>query len=129
MHRLGKDYEKPPWNIHQIEVQWRQGTGDRTGNNHHAVLPPAALQALHGRSGEHGGDEGGARGAGGRTAVGPPRHLLRDTVRTLLQDHKVYITDWIDARMVPADAGQFELDDYVATIEEFIRHIAPRISA
>ncbi len=29
--------------------------------------------------------------------------LLRDTVRTLLQDHKVYITDWIDARMVPVD--------------------------
>jgi poly(3-hydroxybutyrate) depolymerase len=32
--------------------------------------------------------------------------LLRDTVRTLLRDHKVYITDWVDARMVP-DAGSF----------------------
>jgi poly(3-hydroxybutyrate) depolymerase len=30
--------------------------------------------------------------------------LLRDTVRTLLQDHKVYITDWTDARMVPVEA-------------------------
>jgi poly(3-hydroxybutyrate) depolymerase len=49
--------------------------------------------------------------------------LLRDTVRTLLQDHKVYITDWIDARMVPADAGPFHLDDYVGYIREFIRHI------
>ena len=49
--------------------------------------------------------------------------LLRDTVRTLLQDHKVYITDWIDARMVAKDAGAFTLDDYVNTVRTFIRHI------
>ncbi|WP_440221919.1 polyhydroxyalkanoate depolymerase [Dokdonella sp. MW10] len=49
--------------------------------------------------------------------------LLRDTVRTLLQDHKVYVTDWIDARMVPLDQGDFRLDDYVAYVQEFIRHI------
>ena len=49
--------------------------------------------------------------------------LLRDTVRTLLQDHKVYITDWIDARMVPKDQGAFTLDDYVQTVRDFIRHI------
>src|SRR6185312_140292 len=47
----------------------------------------------------------------------------RDTVRTLLQEHKVYVTDWIDARMVPADQGAFHLHDYVAYIQEFIRHI------
>jgi poly(3-hydroxybutyrate) depolymerase len=35
----------------------------------------------------------------------------------------VYITDWVDARMIPASAGPFHLDDYVATIEKFIRHI------
>jgi len=52
--------------------------------------------------------------------------LLRDTVRTLLRDHKVYITDWVDARMVPAQAGSFGLDDYVAYIEAFIRHIGAR---
>jgi poly(3-hydroxybutyrate) depolymerase len=52
--------------------------------------------------------------------------LLRDTVKTLLQDHKVYITDWIDARMVPLSAGPFHLDDYVAYIEEFIRHIGAK---
>jgi poly-beta-hydroxyalkanoate depolymerase len=31
--------------------------------------------------------------------------LLRDTVKSLLQDHKVFITDWTDARMVPLDEG------------------------
>jgi poly(3-hydroxybutyrate) depolymerase len=49
--------------------------------------------------------------------------LLRDTVRSLLQYHKVYITDWTDARMVPVEAGPFHLDDYVAYVQEFIRHI------
>ncbi len=49
--------------------------------------------------------------------------LLRDTVRTLLQDHKVYITDWIDARLVPLEDGDFSLDDYVHYIQDFIRSI------
>src|SRR3546814_12977992 len=46
--------------------------------------------------------------------------LLRDTVRTLLPDHKVYVTDWIDARMVPKEPGTFSLDDYVGYLEDFI---------
>jgi len=49
--------------------------------------------------------------------------LLRDTVRALLADHKVYIADWFDARLVPAARGPFTLDDYVAYVREFIRHI------
>ncbi|MCW7537553.1 polyhydroxyalkanoate depolymerase [Aquabacterium sp. A7-Y] len=53
--------------------------------------------------------------------------LLRDTVRMLLRDHKVYITDWVDARMVPLDAGPFHLDDYVEYVQEFIRHIGPQV--
>lgn len=54
--------------------------------------------------------------------------LLRDTVRTLLQDHKVYITDWVDARMVPLDAGAFHLDDYVRYVQEFIRHVGSDVN-
>jgi poly(3-hydroxybutyrate) depolymerase len=53
--------------------------------------------------------------------------LCRDTVRTLLRSHKVYITDWIDARMVPLSAGPFHLDDYVGYVQEFIRHIGPDV--
>jgi poly(3-hydroxybutyrate) depolymerase len=49
--------------------------------------------------------------------------LLRDTVRTMLKDHKVYITDWKNARDVPLEQGEFHLDDYVHYIEEFIRHL------
>lgn len=39
--------------------------------------------------------------------------LLRGTVEALLPRHEVYITDWIDARMVPLDQGRFDLDDYI----------------
>jgi poly(3-hydroxybutyrate) depolymerase len=53
--------------------------------------------------------------------------LLRDTVKSLLHDHKVFITDWVDARMVPAEEGPFHLDDYVAYVQEFIRHIGPDV--
>ncbi|MES2940331.1 MAG: polyhydroxyalkanoate depolymerase [Pseudomonadota bacterium] len=49
--------------------------------------------------------------------------LLRDTVRTMLRDHKVYITDWKNARTVPLEAGEFHLDDYVGYVQEFIRHL------
>ena len=49
--------------------------------------------------------------------------LLRDTVKTMLQDHKVYITDWKNARLVPLSEGEFRLDDYVNYVQEFIRHV------
>jgi poly(3-hydroxybutyrate) depolymerase len=47
--------------------------------------------------------------------------LLRDTVRTMLPDHDVVITDWKDARDVPFSAGPFHFDDYVAYVQEFVR--------
>jgi len=39
--------------------------------------------------------------------------LLRGTVEAFLPNHDVYITDWIDARMVPLNLGAFDLDDYI----------------
>lgn len=52
--------------------------------------------------------------------------LLRGTVEVLLQDHDVYITDWVNARDVPLDAGSFGVDDYVDYIIRFLEHIGPR---
>jgi poly(3-hydroxybutyrate) depolymerase len=49
--------------------------------------------------------------------------LLRDTVKSLLADHDVYVTDWVDARHVPASVGGFSFDDYVGYVREFIRHV------
>src|SRR6185295_7558731 len=39
--------------------------------------------------------------------------LLRGTVEAFLTNHDVYITDWVDARMVPVAEGRFDLDDYI----------------
>ncbi len=39
--------------------------------------------------------------------------LLRGTVEAFLPNHDVYITDWVDARMVPLSEGRFDLDDYI----------------
>ena len=54
--------------------------------------------------------------------------LLRDTVRTALIDHDVWVTDWVDAKMVPVSDGEFHLDDYVAYVQEFIRALSPDLS-
>jgi len=51
--------------------------------------------------------------------------LLRDTVRTLLQDHDVYITDWHNARDVPLRHGAFGLDDYTHHLIRFLDRIGP----
>ncbi len=53
--------------------------------------------------------------------------LLRDTVRTLLPEHEVYITDWTNARMIPLSAGPFHLDDYVDYVIGFLQRLGPEV--
>lgn len=51
--------------------------------------------------------------------------LLRETVRTMLADHDVYITDWHNARDVPLQAGRFGLDEYTGHLMQFLAVIGP----
>ncbi len=51
--------------------------------------------------------------------------LLRETVRTLLRDHDVYITDWHNARDVPLHKGGFGLDEYTLQLIAFLEAIGP----
>jgi len=46
--------------------------------------------------------------------------LLRGTVQAMLPDHDVYVTDWLDARQVPKRAGDFDLDDYIDYVIDFL---------
>jgi len=125
MYRLGKDYEKPAFDIHQVEVgskgvslaiherveldkpfcelrRFKRFTDDADTltklKNQPSVLVVAPLSGHYST-------------------------LLRDTVKTMLKDHKVYITDWKNARNVPLTDGAFHLDDYVNYVQEFIRHL------
>ena len=128
MHRLSKEYEKPEFGLTSVQgdqidvavpeqvaitksfcrlLRFKRFTDDvsvlKRLKDQPTVLVVAPLSGHHST-------------------------LLRETVRELLKDHKVYITDWTDARMVPLDAGPFHLDDYVAYVQEFIRHIGPEVN-
>jgi polyhydroxyalkanoate depolymerase len=51
--------------------------------------------------------------------------LLRGTVRTMLPDHNVYLTDWHNARDVDVAAGPFSSDEYVDHLIRFLERIGP----
>jgi poly(3-hydroxybutyrate) depolymerase len=53
--------------------------------------------------------------------------LLRETVRELLPDHDVYVTDWVDARMVPLAEGKFDLADYIDLVLAHLRVLGPGV--
>lgn len=51
--------------------------------------------------------------------------LLRGTVQRMIPKHDVYVTDWRDARNVPIEEGNFDLDDYVDYLIEFLEKMGP----
>ena len=53
--------------------------------------------------------------------------LLRGTVEAMLPDHDIYITDWIDAKLVPLSKGKFDLEDNIEYIMDFIRLLGPDV--
>ena len=123
MYRLGKDYVKPEFGIPSVDIQgsevavrevievnkpfcdllhFKTFCDNAATLENLAALPTVLIVA---------------------PLSGHYATLLRDTVKTMLQGHKVYITDWKNARLVPLTEGEFHLDDYVNYIQEFIRHV------
>ena len=41
----------------------------------------------------------------------------------MLQNHKVYVTNWKNARLVLLSEGPFHLDDYINYVQEFVRYV------
>jgi poly(3-hydroxybutyrate) depolymerase len=123
LYRIGKDYEKPEFGLHEVEID---GAAYPVVEKEVERTPFCRLLRFK-RYSDDAGSIAGLKDDPPVLVVAPlsGHHatLLRDTVRTLLQGHKVYITDWIDARMVPATDGAFTLDDYVATLQRFMRTI------
>lgn len=125
LHRLGKDYEKPGFNLTTTLIDGREVTvRERIESDkpfcklvRFERLLPKALASKESDptvlifaplSGHH-------------------STLLRDTVRALLPHHNVFITDWVDARMVPVSDGTFSLQDYVGYVIDFIRELGPDV--
>jgi poly(3-hydroxybutyrate) depolymerase len=123
VHRLAKDYEKPLFNITSARV----GGVDVAVQEQVALSRPFCRLLRFKRFTDNERSLGLMKSQPTVLVVAPlsGHHstLLRDTVKSLLQDHKVFITDWTDARMVPLSDGPFHLDDYVEYVQEFIRHI------
>jgi len=127
MHRLTKEYEKPEFGINRVNVD---GTEVVIQEQVVEAKPFCRLLRFK-RFTDNGALLEKMRSQPSILVVAPlsGHHstLLRDTVRTLLQDHKVYITDWIDARMVSLDDGAFHLDDYINYVQDFIRKVGPDV--
>ncbi|GIL06906.1 MAG: intracellular PHB depolymerase [Betaproteobacteria bacterium] len=125
LHRIGKHYEKPAWDLPTTTIEGRE-----VRVTVEAVIDKPFCRLLHFRRGLKNGQ---AKRENDPTVLvvaplsGHHATLLRDTVRALLPDHNVYITDWVDARLVPITHGPFHLDDYVDYVLEFIRHLGPDV--
>ncbi|QBK05289.1 polyhydroxyalkanoate depolymerase [Hylemonella gracilis] len=123
LHRLGKDYEKPEFGIRTVPVD---GVDVAIHERVEMELPFCQLRRFKRFSD----DTATLSKLKGQPVVlivaplsGHYATLLRDTVRTMLRDHKVYITDWKNARTVPLSEGEFHLDDYVNYVQTFIRYL------
>ena len=130
LHRLAKEYEKPPFNITSARVG--TGAGVEVAVQEQVALAKPFCRLLRFKRFTDNSDALAAMKSQPTVLVVAPlsgHHatLLRDTVKCLLRDHKVFITDWTDARMVPVDEGAFHLNDYVRYVQEFIRHIGPHV--
>ena len=51
--------------------------------------------------------------------------LLRSTVKSLLGDVELYVTDWHNARDIPVSAGKFDVEDYTLYLVDFMRELGP----
>jgi len=123
LHRLMRDYEKPEFGIRTVDVA---GVAIAIDERIEVARPFCELRRFK-RFTDDLATLGALKGQPAVLIVAPlsGHHstLLRDTVKTMLRDHKVYITDWKNARNVPLSDGEFHLDDYVNYVQDFIRHL------
>jgi poly(3-hydroxybutyrate) depolymerase len=126
MYRLYKDYEKPEFDIKSVDAEGMHLAIDERVE----IDKPFCELRRFKRFSD---DPHTLTKIKGQPAVlvvaplsGHYATLLRETVRELLKDHKVYITDWKNARTVPMESGTFHLHDYVNYVQEFIRYVQSR---
>ena len=125
LHRMGKEYEKPEFGIRSTMIDDREVTVAERIELSKPFCRLLQFDRMLPKALSHRHDD--PKVLVFAPLSGHHATLLRDTVRAMLPDHNVYITDWIDARMVPMSDGAFHLDDYIAYAIEFIRHLGPDV--
>ncbi len=111
--RFTRRYEKPAWGLEDIQI-----AGKSVGVSEEIVKALPHCNLLHFKRDINRDDP--------KVLIVAPMSghhatLLRGTVAAMLQDHDVYITDWIDAGRVPVSKGRFDLDDYVDYVITFLQ--------
>src|SRR6202045_1607212 len=119
LSNAGMSHDRPEFGIHKVVVG-----GEEVGVTEEVVASHPFCQLLHFRKDE-------TRDEPTVLVVAPlSGHfptLLRGPVATLLPDHNVYITDWVNARNIPLLYGRFDLDDFVDVVSRFVRLLGPKI--
>ena len=119
--RVGLTHERPPWGIDAVKVGRREVSVHEEATD---VLPFGTL--LHFR-----------KESAGKPLAPLPKvlvlgplsghfsTLLRGTVRTLLPEQDVWISDWHNARDVGLDQGSFGFDTYVEYVIRWLELLGP----
>ena len=110
---------KPDWGIHTV-------TGE--DGRDHVVVPRTVMERPFGDLVHF--DVSGREPMPRRILLVAPMSghyatLLRSTVRSLLPDCDVHVTDWRNARDIPVSEGKFDVEDYALYLAEFVRHLGP----
>lgn len=124
---ITRTYGKPDWNLDSTVIDgqdivvtpqtiWRDAWCELV----HFQRDPAKFQAIRGTTAPQ-----------PRLLIVAPLSghyatLLRGTVEAFLPHFDVYITDWVDARMVPLVHGRFDLDDYIDRIRIMLGVVGPK---
>ncbi|HEY0834587.1 MAG TPA: polyhydroxyalkanoate depolymerase [Azospirillum sp.] len=117
VERATRRFAKPEFGLHETTVD-----GERVSVSERVVLHKPFCNLLHFQKGT---DVVQPRVLIVAPMSGHHATLLRGTVEAMLHDHDVYITDWLDARLVPLLAGSFDFDDYINYIIELLHHLGP----
>ena len=119
--RIGLTHERPPWAIESVRIGRRDVAVREEATD---VLPFGTL--LHF-----------AKDVEGRSLPDMPKvlvvaplsghfaTLLRGTVRTLLPEQEVWVTDWHNARDVPLSDGNFGFDGYIEYLIRWLEVLGP----
>ena len=122
MTRIGKEYQKPAWNLPATQIDGKSARVIEA-----VVLDKPFCRLVHFQRDVRLAGKNDPKVLLVAPMSGHHATLLRDTVRALLPAHDIYVTDWVDARMVPLSAGPFHLNDYVRYVQDFIRHLGPDV--
>jgi len=116
--RMTRRYGKPDWNIRPITIG-----GERVTIHPQAVWERPFCNLVHFERALPD-----SYGPHPKVLIVAPMSghyasLLRGTVEAFVPKHDVYITDWVDARMVPLSQGSFDLDDYIDYLISMLHYL------